>query len=123
MLQMIPRDYYLNFGKEIERVLKPEGILIVELWNRLYHRMRYIGKVQKNTWGMMDTFVTPSERDGLFGESSIAEEMAGLGFPLVLRTLGRLSGKWGLRTYMKLSQSALLRGWGETFLARYRILK
>ncbi len=122
MLQMIPRDFYPTFGRQAERILKPGGILVVELWNQAYRRIRHLGRNGENSRGMRDTFIHPGEREGLFGLNYKVEQTMGLGFPLLLRLGGSLSPRSSLGLYAKLSQSCFSRHLGETMLVQYRKL-
>ena len=120
MLQMIPREHYPLFGSEVSRVIRPDGTLIVELWNKFYRRFRHPLKKGPNTQGLADTFVAPWERGSLFGVAARPESLRGLGFPLVLRVLGGLSEAWSLDLYRRLSIGAATRFLGETMLVQYR---
>lgn len=120
MLQMIPREYYGDLGGEVERVLKPGGLLIVELWNDRYHKIRHLGGAKKNSQGMSDTFVHPRERGGLFGPKLMVEGLRGLGFPLLLRVASKVATRPCMDIYMRLSESSLSRSLGETMLVQYR---
>lgn len=120
MLQMVPREYYGDFGREVERVLRPGGVLVVELWNARYHRLRSFGVTRSNSQGMKDTFVHPSERKGLFGPGLVAEGMWGLGFPLLLRVASRCATKPCMDLYRRLSENKVSRSLGETMLVQYR---
>ena len=120
MLQMIPLQDYGSFGTEVSRVLRPNGTLIAELWNKSYQTIRCLGRKKPNTWGLSDTFITPSQSRNLFGEKYQDCEIAGLGFPLIFPLLGRISETFSLSLYSKLTSSPLTKTWGETFLAQYR---
>jgi len=120
MLQMIPLEHYLKFGEEVGRILKPGGLMIVEVWNWRYRKVRHWSKVQPNTQGILDTFITPNQRKQLFGDKRRYEDVAGLGYPLVLRALGPLSARLGLGVYRALSRNALSKCWGETLIVCYR---
>ena len=120
MLQMIPREHYPRFGAEVGRILKPNGLMVVEVWNRRYRKVRHWGRFRTNSQGIMDTFVTPGHRKQLFGGHRCCEDVVGLGYPLVLRTLGALSPRLGLGVYRRLSRSALSKCWGETLILSYR---
>ncbi len=120
MLQMIPLKNYGNFGTEVSRVLRPNGTLIVELWNKSYQTIRCLGRKKPNTWGLSDTFITPSKSQYLFGEKYQDCEIAGLGFPLIFPLLGRISETFSLNLYSKLTTNPLTKSWGETFFAKYR---
>lgn len=119
MLQMIPRQYYGNFGSEVGRVLKPGGLLVAELWNQLYRKIRHPGRRAGNSRGMVDTFVHPSERNALFGAGFEAEQVVGLGFPLVLRLGGRFFPSSSLNLYQRLGCNNPSRWLGETLLVQY----
>ena len=123
MLQMIPREHYDRFGREVSRVISPEGILVVELWNKFYQRFRNPLKRGPNTQGIADTFVEPGERGGLFGETAQPETLRGLGFPLVFCALGGVSEQLSLGLYRRLSANRLTRFFGETMLVQYRNVK
>jgi len=120
MLQMIPLQDYQSFGTEVSRVLRPNGTLIAELWNKSYQKIRCLGRTKPNTWGLSDTFITPSQSLNLFGENYADCEIAGLGFPLIFPLLGRISETFSLSLYSKLTTSPLTKSWGETFFAQYR---
>ena len=123
MLQMIPSEDYRGFGREVSRVMKPDGILVVELWNKLYQRFRHPLKKGLNTQGLADTFIEPHEREDLFGEAARSEGLRGLGFPLVLRVLADISEQWSLDLYHRLSANSVTRFFGETMLVQYRNVK
>lgn len=123
MLQMIPLEDYSKFGVEISRILRSNGIFIAELWNRSYQTIRCLGQRKRNTWGLNDTFITTQQRRMLFGNKFVDGDIAGLGFPLVLPILGRISKKWTLKLYLKLTQCSFTKNWGETFFAQYRLLE
>lgn len=120
MLQMIPREYYADFGKEVEKVLKLNGLLVVELWNDVYNRIRNLGGAKDNSQGMRDTFMHPKDREGLFGTNLKAEGLRVVGFPLVLRVASRIATRPCLGIYMMLSRSSMSRYLGETLLVQYR---
>ena len=123
MLQMIPLEDYSKFGVEISRILRSNGILIAELWNKSYQTIRCLGQRKRNTWGLNDTFITTEQRRMLFGNKFVDGDIAGLGFPLVLPILGRISKKWTLKLYLKLTQNTFTKNWGESFFAQYRLLE
>ena len=120
MLQMMPLQEYRIFGAETSRVLRPNGTLIAELWNKSYQKIRCLGRKKPNTWGLTDTFITPSETISLFGEKYVDCKIAGLGFPLIFPLLGRISEKFCLAFYLRLTANPLTKFWGETFFAQYR---
>lgn len=123
MLQMIPLENYSIFGVEVSRILRSNGVFIAELWNKSYQSIRCLGQRSRNTWGLNDTFITTQQRRTLFGNKLVANDIAGLGFPLVLPILGRISKKWTLKLYLKLTQNAFTKNWGESFFAQYRLLE
>ena len=123
MLQMIPLENYSIFGVEISRILRSNGVFIAELWNKSYQSIRCLGQKSRNTWGLNDTFITTQQRRTLFGNKLVAKDIAGLGFPLVLPILGRISKKWTLKLYLKLTQNTFTKNWGESFFAQYRLLE
>lgn len=120
MLQMVPREYYADFGQQVERVLRPGGVLVVELWNARYHRLRSLGVTRSNTQGMKDTFIHPREWQGLFGPCLLAEGCWGLGYPLLLRFARRWATRSCMSLYQYLSSSRACRSMGETMLVQYR---
>ena len=120
MLQMIPLNFYENFAEEVSRVLKPDGLMIVEVWNEKYRKIRQMGSNRPNSQGEYDTYIKPHQSKKIFGQQNQYVDMAGLGYPFILRALRPLPKKWGMKIYQLISRGWLSKSWGETMMITYR---
>lgn len=120
MLQMLPLKYYENFAEEVSRVLKPDGLMIVELWNERYRKIRQMGPNKPNSQGEYDTYINPQQSRKIFGKQRQYVDKFGLGYPFMLRVLRSLPIGLSIRIYEFISRGRLSKSWGETMMITYR---